>query len=80
VGSKTSEVVYAGFTTALDYDINGNLIYLGKANKSASKAGASWSIMRLTYDASSQLTDIQWTDGNGLLDNVWNDRVTLTYS
>ena len=80
MGSKTSEVVHAGFTTALDYDTNGNLIYFGKAGRGASKAAAVWNIVRLTYDANSQLTDMQWADGNALFDNVWDDRAGLSYS
>jgi len=80
VGTKTSEIVHAGYALALDYDISGNLIYFGKADRGASKAAAVWYLMRLAYNAESQLVDMQWADGNGLFDNVWDNRVTLTYS
>ena len=79
MGEKTSEVIYLGYTTALDYDVNGNLIYFGKADKGASKAAAQWSIIKMTYDMNSLITDIQWADGNGLFDNIWNDRAVLSY-
>ena len=80
MGQKSSEVVHAGFTLAFDYNTTGDLIYFGKAEKGATKAAATWTIMKLTYDFNSQLTDIQWADGNNKFDNVWNDRATLAYS
>ena len=80
MGVKTSEIVNATHTLALDYDIQGNLIYFGKADRGSSKAAAVWQLMQLSYDSSSQLTDIRWADGNHLFDNVWDARVTLSYT
>ena len=70
----------AGYTVALDYNASGNLIYFGKAAKGTSKAAAAWAIASLSYDADSNLTDIQWAAGNTRFDNVWNDRTSLSYS
>lgn len=70
----------AGYTIALDYDADNNLIYLGKAAKGTSKSSAGWSIANLVYDVNSNLIDIQWAGGNPRFDNIWDDRVSLTYS
>lgn len=68
------------FISALAYDGSNNLIYSGKALTGSSKATACWQIKKYTYDGSSNLTDIQFCDGNNNFDNVWNDRVSYSYS
>lgn len=70
----------AGYTQSIDYDVNSNAIYQGWAVPiAANKANAVWRICHLTYDASNRCTDIQWADGNENFDNIWNDRVSLSY-
>ena len=66
--------------TALDYDGSGNLIYQGKAPAGSTKASALWSVKKFIYDGSNNLTDTQFADGNDKFDNIWNDRVSLSYS
>ena len=66
-------------TQALDYDGSNNLIYQGQAAPGSSKAAAVWKITSFTYSGGN-LTDIQWADGNLNEDNIWNDRVSLSYS
>jgi len=68
------------YTTALDYDVNGNLIYQGQAVPGSAKSAAVWKIKKFTYDGSSNLTDIQFADGNNDFDNIWNNRASLNYS
>lgn len=67
-------------TQALDYDSNRRLIYHGLAQPGTAKSAAGWQIISFTYNSNGDLTDIQWADGNFQLDNVWNDRATLSYS
>jgi hypothetical protein len=70
----------AGYTQSFDYDGNGNAIYQGwTVPYTANKASALWRICRFTYDGNNRVTDIQWADGNEMFDNVWNNRVSLTY-
>lgn len=67
-------------TTALDYDANSNLVYIGKAVVGTAKSAALWQIKKLTYNASSNLTDIAHANGSETFEYVWNDRATYSYS
>lgn len=77
---QTEYVIDVEFTIALDYDALGNLVYVGRAQPGTGKGDAGWQIMKLTYDANGNLTDVQWADGDEQFDNVWNDRAGLSYS
>ena len=78
MGTLTHEP--AGFTLSLDYDINDNLIYFGRAAKGTSEATAGWTIAKLIYDANQNLINIQWAGGNNRFVHVWDDRTSLVYS
>lgn len=66
------------YTAAYDYS-GESLIYSGRAPMGSAKSAAVWQIKKYVY-SSGQLVDVQWADGNADYDNVWNDRVSLTYS
>ena len=66
-------------TLALDYDSSDNLVYIGRAAKGSAKSAAAWQIKKLTYNASSSLTDIQWADSDDEFDNIWDNRASLSY-
>ena len=68
------------YMTALDYDSSGNLIYIGKANMNSSKSDGVWSIRKLVYNASNNLTDMSWANGDGAFNNIWNNRTAISYS
>jgi len=51
--------------------------YVGKASPGTSTVAASWQISKISV--SGTVTTIAFADGNLLFDNVWGDRVTLTY-
>ena len=71
-------LVEDSYTSAFAY--NGtNLEYLGKALPGSLKTAAAWQIKKLIYSGS-DLTDIQYADGNKNFDNIWNDRATYTYT
>lgn len=79
VGMSPALHLDAGYTQAFDYT-GDDCIYQGWAvPMTANKASALWRICRLTYDASHHVTDIQWADGNEMFDNIWDNRVSLTY-
>lgn len=64
---------------AFDYDVDGNLKYMGVAEPGTLTSQAKWRISRLTYNGSAKLTDILWSDGNNNEDNVWDNRASLNY-
>mgnify|MGYP001558684971 CR=1 FL=1 len=62
-----------------------NLIYAGSARPGASTAEAVWQIRRMTYDASNNITAIEWpvnSDGavSADFEFIWNNRAALTYA
>ena len=54
--------------------------YHGHASPGSATAAAVWRISRLTFDSQGRHTLTELADGNGNMDNVWNDRATLSYS
>lgn len=68
-----------GETIVLDYSAAGELIYLGSAVKGSAKSNPVWAIKKLTY-TSGNLTDIQWAGGSTAMTNIWDNRVSLSYS
>ena len=75
----TAVEVHNNYTIAIDYDGSGNMIYVGKAYLGSSKADGVWSIRKFVYNGSN-LTDIQWANGDGAFNNIWNNRVSISYS
>ena len=67
-------------TQALDYDIDGNLIYAGEALPGADKANPVWAIRKLIYDINGDVSDVHWANGTSEKIHVWDDRTTYTYS
>jgi hypothetical protein len=52
-------------------------IYIGNAQCTTPTTQAKWQIQRIVTAAG--ITTIEWADGNGYYDNVWDDRAILTY-
>ncbi len=65
------------YKKVLDYDISGNLIYIGVAKPGVLKSSADWQIKKLVYDGSNNLTDVLFADGNTEFDNIWDDRTSI---
>ena len=59
-------------------EVSAAVTYVGKAQCGANVAGAIWQIMRISVAGT--VTTIDWADGDGKFNNVWNDRTTLSYS
>jgi hypothetical protein len=66
-------------TITMEYDTNNNPIYIGKAAMGTDKDEALWRIQKLTYSGTN-LTDVQWADGDDSFNNVWDDRASYSYS
>jgi len=58
-------------------EASASITYIGRAQCGANEAAAVWQICRLAI--SGTVTTKEWADGDGKLNNVWNDRATLTY-
>ena len=68
------------YTMLLDYNAASDLIYMGLAESGSAESASVWQIRRLDYDASKNLLNKKWANGTTLLDKVWNDRTTYSYS
>jgi len=69
---KPTETIYA-----LRLSVSGSITYVGEASPGSAESGAVWRIKKI--DESSGIS-VTWADGNTYYDNVWNDRVGLSYS
>lgn len=63
--------------TALD-EASTTVTYVGEAATGTAANAALWRIKRLTQ--SGTVLMIEWADGNGNFDNIWDSRATLSYS
>ena len=63
----------------LDYDDASNLIYAGLTEPGSITSQASWQIKKLTWSGSN-LTSVEWADGNRDFDNIWDNRTGLDYN
>lgn len=53
--------------------------YLGKAQVGSLTSAAVWQIQKLEFGLDGDVT-ITWADGNAAFDNIWDNRVFLSYS
>lgn len=58
-------------------DGDATVTYVGTAKAGVLPAQALWRVMRITEDAGE--TTIEFAGGEDTFENVWNDRVSLTY-
>ena len=63
-----------------DYAGGSNIIYHGIAHPGALASEAKWQIKKFTYDASNNITKIEWAGGTSENDKIWNSRTTYIYS
>ena len=60
----------------------GAVMYIGTAVPGTIESAALWAIKRLTFVTTGADTDIdtEWADGAAVADQVWDDRLALSYS
>lgn len=75
-GTKAYRPMSDNTATILD-DSADPILYVGKAPIGTATSAASWQIVKL--DTSSGMIKT-WADGDGDFDNIWDDRVSLSYS
>ena len=64
----------------MDYDVSGNMIYVGIAHPREATTDAVWQIRKLGYDGSGNLTSILYANGYKRFDQIWDNRAALSYS
>lgn len=68
------------YTKRVDFNTDQTLLYKGEANPGSAESEAVWRISYITIaTADSDVVEI-WADGNANFDNIWDDRLTLSYS
>lgn len=75
--ASSVETMPASFATIVD-EVSKSLMYVGKAKIGSLQDSSVWQIQKITVTGS--ITLIQYADGDGNFDNVWNDRASLSYS
>ena len=63
-----------------NFNTNGDPKYIGFALPGVATSASKWKLMKLSYDASLYLTDVQFADGNENFDNCYDIRGTYVYS
>lgn len=53
-----------------------NVVYLGYAEIGADDADPVWRVKKIVTTSGA---DITWADGDDEYDNIWDDRISLTY-
>lgn len=59
--------------------VTDNLIYRGEAAVGSLVSAPAWRIRKLVIGVDGDVSET-WADGNANFDNVWDDRLSLTYS
>ena len=66
--------------TKLSYDASENIEYIGSAAPDSAEDDTLWKIIRLTYDASDNITGTLYAEGTDSFDKKWSLRASYTYS
>ena len=69
-----------GLTQRTEYDASNNAVYIGRAEPGTAVETAKWNICKLTYDASNNMTELNWANGSDNFEFIWNSRSGYTYS
>jgi hypothetical protein len=69
-------------STRFDDTASGAVLYLGEADPGELEASATWRIQQITFTNLPSEDDLQvlWADGDNNFNNVWDDRLGLSYS
>lgn len=69
-------------TSRLDETTMGSVLYYAEAQPGTAESAASWRIQEITFLNLPTEDDLQilWADGDNNFNNVWDDRLALSYS
>lgn len=79
---SSKQVQHATLTTVLTFrqdDQSATVSYFGFAAAGTSEASALWRIFKLDTTTSTNQT-LKFADGNAKFDNIWANRLSLTYT
>jgi len=79
VGHKNPLPITKDYTTAIEYDVNGNAIYVGHAMPGTAKSAVGWRIKKITYDGSGNATDIKFASNSKQFLFIWDSRSGYSY-
>lgn len=68
--------INSAYTKRIDI-VSDTVIYRGEALPGAADTAPVWRISKITITGNTY--SIQWADGDGLLNNIWNNHLTLNY-
>lgn len=66
------------YSTQVDF-VGDTLIYKGQADPGTATSGALWRIQKIEFVGVDEDVVITWADGDALFNNVWDNRLSLTY-
>jgi hypothetical protein len=75
----TGNLAIGRYTTLFDYDVNGNLTYVGIAAAGSPTNAPQWFIKQLNYTGGS-LVSILTAQGQITFDKIWDNRASYSYS
>jgi len=75
----TGNLAIGRYTTKFDYDVNGNLVYIGIAPAGKATSDTQWFIKQLSYSGSN-LANIGCANGQIAFDKIWDNRASYTYT
>lgn len=75
-GTTEEEVAYA---KRIDFESDSTIVYKGEAQPGAVDSAAVWRIHRLVLNSEFDVVQT-WADGDANFDNIWDDRLSLSYS
>jgi hypothetical protein len=79
-GYGIQTVLEGNFAQQIAYDSSDRPQYIGVAAPGVLTAEARWSIKKLTYSATNQVTKIEYAGGTNEFDKVWDSRTGYTYA
>lgn len=72
--NQTLQEAHDNYTTLIDDTSTADVIYIGKAQPGTATSAALWRIKKIN-DSS-----VLFADSNDKFDNIWDNRVSLTYA
>lgn len=78
-GSTAPLQIDGPFAVRVD-DVGSGTVYVGEAEPGSAEAAPVWRIKKIVDSGSPTDTAVTWADGDREFDNVWSDRLSLSYS
>lgn len=79
LSGSAREVSIATRTDTVDPNATPEITYRGDAPPGTASSAAAWRVRKITIAADGDVT-IEYADGNDLYDNIWDNRLALSYS